>query len=257
MQNAAVDLLETASAVAALGCDQADIDDLDDASLMAAMSIVAKHEQQVDRYKLWVATSIARRSGHEAGFGGLARRNGSPTPTILIQSLSGSSLGDAGRLAHLGSMAGDAGDAGGHAPWQASIIRAVGEGRLTLDAADAIRRGLGTADDAISSAQLATAAEALVTMAETGTPESIWRSAREMRNTFDSEAVARGEKQRADQRYVRRFRRDGMRGGSWLLPDEEGGLEIDAAFSLMLADRTGGPRFVDAEGGDGERGRSR
>jgi hypothetical protein len=251
MQKAATDLLDTASAVAALGGDQADIDALDDASLMAAMTMIAQHEQQVGRYKLWVAASIARRSAHEAGFGGLARRNGSPTPTVLIQSLSGSSLGEAGRLAHLGSMAveaADACDAGGREPWQVSVIRAVSEGRLTLDVADAIRRGLGVADEGVSPAQLGAAAKALVLLGATGTPDSVWRSAREMRNALDEEAIARGEKKRSDQRYVRRFRRDGMRGGSWLLPDEEGGLEIDAAFSLMLADRTGGPRFVDAEG---------
>jgi hypothetical protein len=36
-----------------------------------------------------------------------------------------------------------------------------------------------------------------------------------------------------------------MRGGSWWLPDEEGGLEIDRFIRKVTSPRTGGPRFVD------------
>ncbi|HEY5319401.1 MAG TPA: Helicase associated domain protein [Galbitalea sp.] len=131
------------------------------------------------------------------------------------------------------------------ASWQAPLVEAVNAGGLSLDAADAIRRGLGIVDSAVTSEQLRGAAETLIDCAMTIPPEKLWRLARQHRESLDEHAIARGEKQRADQRYVRRFRRDGLCGGSWLLPDEEGGLEIDQALSLMLASRTGGPRFVD------------
>jgi hypothetical protein len=36
-----------------------------------------------------------------------------------------------------------------------------------------------------------------------------------------------------------------MCGGSWLLPEEDGGLELEQSLRLLLASRTGGPRFVD------------
>jgi hypothetical protein len=269
MENLAASLLESASAVAALGGAQGDIDLLDDASVLAGLALVREHEQHLQAYKLWLATAVTRRSSYELGYSGLARRNGAATPGVLIQSISGSTMAEANKLVQLGAMTIEVEDAAARssldsAPglqqaevesppvmvatvaWQAPIVEAVNAGGLSLDAADAIRRGLGVIDSAVTSAQLRSAAETLVGCAATAPPEKLWRLARRHRNALDEEAIARGEKERADQRYLRRFRQDGMCGGSWLVPDEEGGLEIDQAFSLMLAHRTGGPRFVDA-----------
>jgi hypothetical protein len=270
MENLASSLLESASAVAALGGTQGDIDLLDDASVLAGLSLVREHEQHLEAYKLWLATAVTRRSSYELGYSGLARRNGAATPGLLIQSISGSTMAEANKLVQLGAMTIEVEDAAvrssldsapglqpGEADalavmiatvaWQVPIVDAVNAGGLSLDAADAIRRGLGVVDSAVTSEQLRSAAETLVGCAATAPPEKLWRLARQHRNALDEEAIARGEKERADQRYVRRFRRDGMCGGSWLVPDEEGGLEIDQAFSLMLAHRTGGPRFVDPD----------
>ena len=271
MENLATELMRSASAVASLGGSLVDIDALDDASAVAGMQLIARHEQHVQALKLAYATTLTRRSTFELGYAGLARRSGAATPQILIQNLTGSSTAEATKLAQLGAMVIEVEDA---AAWQAPIVAAVTSGTLSLDGADAIRRGLGVVDTAVTAEQLGDAAQKLIDRAGAGAgvgaglgagadlvagiaPEKLWRAARDLRNELDSAAIARGDKQRADQRYVRRFRRDGMFGGSWLLPEEEGGRELDQALSLMLAPRTGGPRFPETTAGatpdEGER----
>jgi hypothetical protein len=130
---------------------------------------------------------------------------------------------------------------------ESPLIAAAAAGAVSLAAADVIRRGLGVADDAVTETQLRAEAERLIAQASTVTPELLLRLARQSRAELDHAAVERGEKERASMRYVRRFRRDGMSGGSWLLPDEDGGLEIDTALRLLLAARTGGPRFTEVD----------
>jgi Domain of unknown function (DUF222) len=274
MENLGLALVESASAVAALGCSRTAIESLDDASVLAGMTLVREHQQHLQTYQLWLAAAISRRSDHEFGDGGLARRNGSATPRDLIQQLTGASLIDAAKLASLGAMAVAAEDAakisaesaggnagavdGGFETGIAPVVSALTAGELSLDAADAIRRGLGRADAAVTDEQLREAAIELVARAGLVPPEALLRLARQARNDLDLAAVERGQKQRADLRYVRRFRRDGMCGGSWLLPEEDGGLEIDTALQLLLASRTGGPRFpaTDRDGNPIDRSRA-
>ncbi|HEX4400719.1 MAG TPA: DUF222 domain-containing protein, partial [Galbitalea sp.] len=62
---------------------------------------------------------------------------------------------------------------------------------------------------------------------------------------LDLDAIERGQKQRAAIRYVRVWSRDGISGGSWALPDEDGGLEIRTALKLLVAKKTNGPRFAE------------
>jgi hypothetical protein len=236
-------LVESASSVAALGCSQAEIDSLDDASVVAGMQLIREHKRTLQAYELWLATAVARRSDHEFGDQGLARRNGSATSREFIQSITGTSLDEATKLARLGELAVESPDSTG-------VVDAATQGAVSVDAADAIRRGLGRPDSAISAEQLRVESEKLIDRAPFITPEELFKLARQTRNGLDLDAVERGQKRRADLRYVRRFRRDGMCGGSWLLPEEDGGLEIDTALQLLLASRTGGPRFpaLDASG---------
>ncbi|HEX4400422.1 MAG TPA: hypothetical protein VHZ98_03765, partial [Galbitalea sp.] len=138
-------LLESAAAVAALGDSVADISMLDDASVVAGMGVVRDHERTLQAYKIALAAEIARRSDHALGFEGLARRRGSATPAVFIQSITGASIEDATKLARLGqSMVDDRGSSDGVKPGQVSpIVDAVVSGGISVDAADAIRRGLG------------------------------------------------------------------------------------------------------------------
>ncbi|HEX4401252.1 MAG TPA: DUF222 domain-containing protein, partial [Galbitalea sp.] len=230
MSNSPALLVEAASAVAALGACQGDIDGLDDASLVEGMRLIRELDQQEQTYKLWFAAAIAKRSDHTLGYHGLARRSGSATPAVFIQTITGASIEDATKLARLGQSMVDAEAASGDEASLAPVVAAVVSGGISLDAADAIRRGLGGPDESVTAAQLAIAAEELIARAGAMTPEALLKGARRARNDLDLDAIERGQKQRAAIRYVRVWSRDGISGGSWALPDEDGGLEIRTAL---------------------------
>ena len=69
-------LLETATAVAALGQCAGDLASLDDASVIAGMGLIRNHRRALQAYELALSAEIARRSDHTLGYAGLARRNG-------------------------------------------------------------------------------------------------------------------------------------------------------------------------------------
>ena len=236
-------LMRSASAVAALGGSVADIAILDDASVIAGLGLVREHRLALQAYELALSAQVARRSDHTLGYDGLARRNGSATPAVFIQSLTGSSIEDATRLARLGQTMVDAEDTA-ETP-RAPVARAALDGGISVAAADAIRKGLGDPDAAVTAAQIAVAAQELIARASVMTPEALLKAARRARNDLDLDAIERGEKHRASIRYARVWRKDGMCGGSWALPDEDGGLEVYNTFKLLVAKKTGGPRFAD------------
>jgi hypothetical protein len=242
MSNSPALLVEAASAVSALGVCQGDVDLLDEASLMAGMGLLRDLDRQTQVYKLWFAAAIARQSDHLLGYAGLARRNGSATPAIFIQSMTGSSIEEATKLARLGQSIVDAEDS---VLENSPVATAAVSGGISVDAADAIRRGLGTPDPAVTAAQLDAVARELIARAGVMTPEALLKAARQARNDLDLDAIERGEKQRSMIRYVRTWHRDGMSGGSWAVPDEDGGLEILTALKLLVAKKTNGPRFAD------------
>jgi Domain of unknown function (DUF222) len=250
MSDSLLSLSETASAVEALGACQEEIDLLDDTSLAGGMRAIREHEQQLQKYKLWLAAAVARRSGPTLGYDGLARKSGFPTPATFIQSMTGGSLDDATKLARLGQSIVEA-EVSGAQPSPVAVAAVAGG--ISLDAADAIRRGLGKPDGVVGETDLRVAAEELIAWAQTETawgsvtPEALLKRARQVRGELDLEAIERGEKERASMRYVRRWSRDGMSGGSWALPDEDGGAEIDTALRLLLAKTTGGPRFPETD----------
>jgi hypothetical protein len=263
MSNFATTLTDAASAVSALGTSQAEIESLDDASLQAGMRMLRELDQQVQPYKLWLAAAIARRSDHTLGYQGLARKNGFPTPATFIQSLTGTSMDEAAKLARLGAMVVEAesapqvtvdgvGGSGGTA-----IATAATSGGICLDAAEAIRKGLGASDAAVTDEQLRVAAEKLIAHAARAsilgvvTPEALLKLARQARNELDLAAIERGEKEGAAARYVRIWERDGFYGGSWRLAGEDGGIEVNTALKLLLAKTNGGPRFPQTNA-DGE-----
>jgi hypothetical protein len=248
MSNSPTLLAEAASAVAALGSCRGDISILDDASLVEGMKLVRELDSRTQTYKLWLSAEIARRSSHELGYDGLARRSGSPTPAIFIQSMTGSSIEEATKLARLGQSMVDAEVTfDGSEPVPVSpVVDAAISGGISVDAADAIRRGLGEPDAAVTAQQLADVALELIARADAMTPEALLKAARQARNDLDLDAIERGEKRRSMIQYVRTWSRDGMSGGSWALPDEDGGIEIRNALKLLVAKKTNGPRFADA-----------
>jgi hypothetical protein len=242
-------LLESASAVAALGACAGDLAVIDDASVVAGMGLVRDLRRALQSYELGLSAEIAKRSDHTLGYQGLARRSGSATPAIFIQSLTGSSIEEATKLARLGQSMVEATIEGTvestvegtvEGAGQSPVVVAAVAGGISVDAADAIRRGLGRPDAAVTVEQLAVAARELIARASGTTPEALLKAARRMRTDLDLDAIERGEKARAGQRYVRLWSWDGLSGGSWCLPDEDGGGEVNTALKLLLAKTNGG-----------------
>ena len=252
-----------AAAIIGLGSSQAEIDLLDDDALQAGLRMIRDLERELQPYRLWLAAAVARRSDHTLGYRGLARKNGFPTPAVLIQRLTETSLDEATRLARLGAMVVDAESArpvvvddDGRltvGSSDAALATAAAAGGISLDCAESIRRGLGSPDDAVSAEQLRVEAERLIAHSSSSsivsimTPEALLKLARQARERLDADAVERGQKQRSDSRAVRIWERDGMSGGSWKLAAEDGGADIHTALKLLLARQTGGPRFPETD----------
>lgn len=250
-------LVASASALASFGDSSAEIEALDDEALIEAQASYAEYVRVGQSHGAWIASAIARRSRHELGLSGLAKREGHVSPEAMIQSISGSTRDEAAKLIRVGAMMAEVNGFATAAqldpalpfdvPWQQPIVAALAAGVISLDAAESIRKGLGGIDDAVTADLLRGAAEQLLVEAMTLDADRLYRRAREVRDELDADGIARREKERRDQRYFHAKRRtDGMVTGSFAFADEDG------AFLLSIRDRAtqpklGGPRFV--EGG--------
>jgi hypothetical protein len=273
MENLATALRASADAVAGLGACAGDITSLDDDTLLIAQERISAHRRHVDAYAAWVAGEIARRSRYELGYAGLAQRTGFISPEALIQSVSQTTRAEAAKFIQVGTMlaetdaatawaetmtatatsaAGDdPGDASGNpaspwpVPWQAPIATAVTIGVLSVDGAEAICKGLGDLDTAVTHTLLTAAAEQLVREATTMSVNQLFRRARAVRDELDTAGIARREKERRDGRFLKVWQQsDGMFRLAGLL-DPENGMILATAIDTILSPRRGGPRFVD------------
>jgi len=121
-----------------------------------------------------VVGEIGHRSRRELGFSRLAQREGFRTPEALIRRETGSTARGASALVLAGTMARDSATTEASASaerWFREVGAAVAAGSLSVDAARAIRIGLGspsepagavTPDDLASAAHLLVMAAALV-----------------------------------------------------------------------------------------------
>ncbi|MEC5149056.1 DUF222 domain-containing protein [Cryobacterium sp. GrIS_2_6] len=91
-------------AVAALGRSSADYDALSDGQVLAGQALIADSRRALETCAAWMAATLARRSRPELGGKGLAARKGFRTPEDLMQSVSGSSKGDAVKLLGVGRL---------------------------------------------------------------------------------------------------------------------------------------------------------
>jgi len=229
-------LLDTPLTIRAFSA--ADASRLSDDELLAEQTAFASARRLVDAGAAAVSAEIARRSAPEFGYSGLAQSRGARTPEALVQQVTGLSGADARRLVSVGTMMADP------APWLTSVAEAVTAGTVSLDAAAAIRAGLG-ADDRISAEDLAAAAEQLVEIAPSVTPERLGALARDARTALDLDGVPLGEQERRNRRYLR-F--SPLSDGNWRVDgivDPESMAIISGGIDAITAPRRGGPRFVD------------
>ncbi|WP_166789939.1 DUF222 domain-containing protein, partial [Cryobacterium sp. TMT1-2-2] len=132
-------------------------------------------------------------------------------------------------------------------PWQAPIVRAVAAGTFSPGVGDALLRGLGSLDQAITAEKLGAALRVLLVEAPGLNTEQAFKRARRMRDELDAAGILAREKQaRDDTRWSLWRRADGMVTLHALLPPEQGELWI-ATYDALTSPRRGGVRFVDPE----------
>ncbi|MEP6478965.1 MAG: DUF222 domain-containing protein [Rhodoglobus sp.] len=232
---------EAADAAAHLHPTPAEIAALDDTELLDFHRTLGAARRALDAVTALASGEIERRSSRELGCAGLAQASGFNSPVELVQSLSGSTRAEATKLVHVGGMLVDESPAAHHS----ALTAAISTGALSIDAVEAIRRGLGEADAATTVEALRTAVDTLIAAAPTLNADRLYRRARELRDELDQAGIARREQERRDLRYLKVFTRsDGMVAGSFLLDPEDGGTLV-AALDTILSPRRGGPRFTD------------
>jgi len=213
---------------------------LSDDALMQTQRSLAEVRRRVDAWSAGVAAEIARRSRHELGEAGLARRLGARTPELLVQRLSGTSTHEAHTMVRVGTLISE--------PSPLDLVgAAVSDGRLSLDAAEAIRAGLEAVDAAVPVESVVSAAESLLRDAGSITVEKLAARAREWGAELDEQHVLDRERALRDARFLRVTpQRDGMTRLSGLL-DPESAAVVVAAYDGATSPRRGGPRFVDPD----------
>ncbi|WP_349899587.1 HNH endonuclease signature motif containing protein [Parafrigoribacterium soli] len=263
-------LAAMAAAAAALPRDSVTLAALSDEELLGMSEALADIGRRVGPSAAAVAGEIARRSTRQHGFDGLAQRTGFRTPEHLVQSLTGSTSREAGRLVRTGLIIHEAElvttcEKTGEVPpeltrpWLVTVGQAIAAGNISIDAAEAIRAGLGEPGEHISADALAEAATSLVdtatrhvddTASAGGTAgtlnaDQLLIRARALRDDLDEVGIADRERARRQARSFRRFRRpDGMTAYR-LLADPENAAYLDGIYDALTSPRRGGPRMVD------------
>jgi hypothetical protein len=222
------------------------VEQLTDDQLLAEQRRLAEERRQIDSRSALVAGEIERRSRRELGYSGLAQSRGARTPEALVQQLTGLSASDARSLVRVGSMLSVQPTPGASPlPWLAPVAAAVEGGALGIDAADAIRAGLGQPNEHVPPPSLASAAAKLVQLAGSLTLERLASRARRLRDELDENGIALRENERRDRRYLTLTPlADGMTRISGLL-DPESAAIVSGAVDAITSPRRGGPRFLD------------
>ena len=234
---------------------------LDDDQLVNAQRTIADARRALDTSASMIAGEIHHRSRPELGYSGLARRQGFRTPEKLVQHTTGSTARDATALVTVGALIHDAEAATSHngggdgtevrEPWLLAVGRAVASGALGVDAAQAIRTGLGRPGDAggvsaggvsaggVSAAQLGGAVLTLLAEAPGLHVDALLVRARQLRDELDVAGVAQREQQLRDERSIRRYRRPNGLSRYVIDPDIETAAFLDDLYDQATSPRRG------------------
>ena len=226
---------------------------LSDEGLDEVIRGIAGLNRIVDSRGAIVAGEVARRSAPGLGHEGLAQRTGHRTAIELVRVMTGASAREAATAVEAGLLVQQTvpdvatGEVFGDRPWLLPVGHAVAAGTVSPAAADAIRNGLGSPSEAVSSAELTIAAQQLCDEAAVLDADRLFRRARELRDLLDESGIADRERQRRAQRGLKFWRRpDGMGRLTWDL-DPESCAVVGEIFDRVTSPRRGGPRFVDED----------
>jgi hypothetical protein len=245
--------------VAALSTEVQVIREVSEADLLELTQLAAELSRSVGTQTALLAGEIARRSAPALGSAGLAQRTGHRTPEQLLKLASGMSGRDAarairlGRLMHNSALAGTADPATGEIvengqPWLRPIADAVHSAMISVDAADAIRVGLGTPNSAVNTTQLRTAAAQLCEEATSVDPDQLAHRARQLRDELDAAGIPIREAERRSERSFRiTVLPNGMGRAVWVM-DPETLASVKDVYDRATSPKLGGVRFTSPEG---------
>ncbi len=258
------------------------VKELDDSMLLASQRDLSELRRVIDARSSLVAGEIAFRSRRDLGYAGLAQKQGFQSAEKLVQATTGSTRRDASTLVTAGTLVYESlildsvDPATGEVPagfvvqepWLAAVGAAVASGTLTVDAARAIRSGLGEPGDGESGVTVETLSGAvrellddaqghslpeledgnLATSSTRGhglNADELYRRARDLRDELDEAGIAEREKLSYSQRSLRRSTRPNGLSRYTLDPDLEMSAWLDDVYDKLTSPRRGGPRFVD------------
>ena len=226
---------------------------LGDDRLLDAQRCVAEARRSLEAAASVIAGEIEHRSRRELGYSGLAQRQGFRTPEKLVQHITGSTARDATALVTAGTLIHDADAALAdpsparyaelREPWLLAVGSALTSGALGLDAAQAIRTGLGSPspspDGYATVARLATAVDTLLAEAPDLHADALLLRARQLRDELDVAGVEQREQQIRDERSIRRVRRPNGLSRYIVDPDLEAAAFWDDLYDHVTAPRRG------------------
>lgn len=222
---------DLAAAVAVLRAVPRSYGMVPDAELASLVRLAGEAVRLADAHLALAAGEVSRRSAHEAGAAGLARRSGFRTPHEMVTSLTGAPGRDVAVAVRVGRLDGVLGEA-------------LAGGAVSVPAAEAIRVGLeGAAADPrlVEEATALLCAEAMSLDAD-----RLLRRAREVRDELDEDGIAaRGTVLRGRRSLRRIDLRDGMKRLVWDYDPLTAGV-VDEVYDRATSPRRGGPRFVDS-----------
>ena len=149
------------TALSALAAAPVAFETVPDDALLALAARVASVQKVASTHAALIAGEVARRSDPALGSSGLAQRTGHRTPEELVRVTTGSTRRDARTAVTVGGLAAFP----AYEPWLAPVSAALLAGTVSVDAAAAIRTGLGTPTADITAAVLHDAAAGLCEVA--------------------------------------------------------------------------------------------
>jgi hypothetical protein len=245
-----------AAAVAELPCDAADFAAMSEADLLEANRLFASSQVALRNGGALIAGEVVHRSAPELGSQGLAQRSGHRTPTQFIKVTTGATGRDAGTAVRVGTLMREAATEGEldgttgqiatpSQPWLVPVTDALAQRSISIEAAEAIRAGLGTPNSAITDEQLRDAAQQLCMVARTLDPDAVAREARAFRDELDLDGVALREEERRAKRSLKLYLQpDGTTKLVWIMDPETAAVVVDI-YDRATSPKLGGVRFVD------------
>jgi hypothetical protein len=231
---------------------------LSEAQLLEVNQLFASSQVALRNGGALIAGEIAHRSAPELGSQGLAQRAGHRTPEQFVKVTTGTTGRDATTAVRVGALMREAATEGElnaatgevaipSQPWLSPVTEALATRTISIEAAGAIRAGLGAPNSAITIEQLRAAAGELCKAARQLDPDAVSREARAFRDELDLDGVALREEERRQKRSLGLYvQPDGTTKLVWIM-DPQTAATVRYIYDRTTSPKLGGVRFVDPE----------